>query len=59
METKNDLYQILPSPVLEKFDEKDLPEVNAILYEMLAELDSLITQYGSFFCDEREEEWVA
>jgi hypothetical protein len=42
MSNQEDIKNLIPTPVLRLFDNKDLSNINAVLYEMLAELDEMV-----------------
>lgn len=59
MSNQEDIKNLMPTPVLRLFDNKDLSDINAVLYEMLAELDEIIEKDVFVACESEEKEWVA
>lgn len=59
MSNQEDIKNLMPTPVLRLFDNKDLSNINAVLYEMLAELDEMIEKDVFVACESEEKEWVA
>lgn len=59
MSNQEDIKNLMPTPVLRLFDNKDLSNINAVLYEMLAELDEMIEKGVFVACESEEKEWVA
>jgi hypothetical protein len=59
MSNQEDIKNLMPTPVLRLFDNKDLSNINAVLYEMLAELDEMIEKDVFVAYKSEEKEWGA
>ena len=59
MSNQEDIKNLMPTPVLRLFDNKDLSNINAVLYEMLAELDEMVEKDVFVAYESEEKEWGA
>jgi hypothetical protein len=57
MSNQEDIKNLMPTPVLRLFDNKDLSNINAVLYEMLAELDEMVEKDVFVAYESEEKEW--
>jgi hypothetical protein len=57
MSNQEDIKNLMPTPVLRLFDNKDLSNINAVLYEMLAELDEMVEKDVFVAYESEGKEW--